>query len=143
MASALGFRGTLLAAGPARHGPAAAVGPRQLRRQLGTVPPARQPALGCPDGAALRKAAIWRVHVVQPGSRAPGDPSGAASPPPPPPPSPQADDQQFESEHARYVRLRFAGLTMLGLTFGKWYFTGLINWLLVIAAIICFITPIL
>ena len=138
---------TLLLAGGTKQscrlswrGPAAAAAARPGRAPC-------PPALRCPGGAALPKAAIWRIPAAQPGSTGSECPGGAAAPLPLP--NQQADDrahfqQQMERAHARlFVRLRLMGLVMLGLTFGKFYITGIINWLVVLAAVICFIAPVL
>ena len=151
MASALGFCPTLLAV---QHSLLVAGGTRQSSRLSWRGPAAaaaaarpgrapRPPALRCPGGAALRKAAIWRVPAAQPGSTGSECSSGAA---PPLPPNQQADDQgpfqRMERAHARQrTRLRLIGLAMLGCVVGTYYIGGFINWLVVLAAVYCIIAP--
>ena len=152
MASALGFCPTLLAV---QHSLLVAGGTRQSSRLSWRGPAAaaaaarpgrapRPPALRCPGGAALRKAAIWRVSAAQPGGTGSECPGGAA---PPPPPNQQAADQahfqRMEREKARErLDLRLAGLVLLGCAVGKFYFTSVINWPVVLAAVFAlFIAP--
>ena len=137
---------TLLLAGGTKQscrlswrGPAAAAAARPGRAPC-------PPALRCPGGAALRKAgSIWRVPAAQPGGTGSEWPGGAAAPLPP---NQQADDQvhfqQIERAHARLrVRLRFAGLAILGCVVSTYYICGFINWLVVLAAGLGLIAPVM